>query len=132
MCGVIAVDTNVIVRLLTQDDETQYQASRKLFSSEEIFIADTVIQEVEWVLRYAYDFEPTVICAALRRLFGLPNVHLNNAQLIAQAIDWHQHGLDFSDAFHLALSQQHAKLKTFDERFVKRAKKLSKCLVEKP
>jgi predicted nucleic acid-binding protein len=65
------------------------------------------------------------------KLFGLRNVRLSNAQLVAQAIDWHERGLDFADALHLALSQHHAVMKTFDEKFVKRAKKLSECRVEK-
>ena len=41
--GVIAVDTNVVVRLLARDDEVQYQASRTLFETHEIFIPDTVV-----------------------------------------------------------------------------------------
>lgn len=128
----IAIDTNVIVRLLTKDNEAQYEAAFRLFSSEDIFIADTVILESEWVLRYAYDYSPKDIANALRKLFGLKNVHLSNPQLIVQAIDWHEQGLDFADAFHLATSKQHSKLKTFDEQFIKRAKKLSTCTVEKP
>ncbi len=39
----IAVDTNILVRLLTQDDEVQYQKSLKLFQNPEIFISYTVI-----------------------------------------------------------------------------------------
>lgn len=62
--GVIAVDTNVVVRLLARDDETQYQASRALFETQEIFIPDTVVLELEWVLRYACDFLPAEIGAA--------------------------------------------------------------------
>ncbi len=131
-CGVLAIDTNIIVRLLTHDNEAQFQTSRKLFAENDIFIADTVILETEWVLRYAYDFDANAICAAFRKLFGLPNVRLNQPQLIAQCIDLHEQGLDFADAFHLTLSQQHTKLKTFDEQFIKRAKKQSKCIVEKP
>ncbi len=46
--GVIAVDTNVVVRLLARDDEMQYQASRTLFETQEIFIPDTVVLELEW------------------------------------------------------------------------------------
>jgi predicted nucleic-acid-binding protein len=129
---VIAVDTNVIVRLLTKDNEAQYKAAHKLFSVEDIFIADTVILEVEWVLRYAYEFESAQISAAFRKLFGLKNVRLTNGQVIAQAIGWHESGLDFADAFHLALSQQNTALKTFDDKFIKRAKKLTSCAVEKP
>lgn len=128
----IAIDTNIVVRLLTQDDAEQYQASHKLFASEDIFIADTVIIETLWVLGYAYYFTPKDINSALRKLFGLSNVHLSNAQLIATVLDWHEKGLDFADAFHLVLSQDLLKFKTFDDKFIKCAKKLSKCSVEKP
>lgn len=128
----IAIDTNIVVRLLTGDDEAQYKTSRKLFAENEIFIPDTVILEAEWVLRYAYEFEPAAICAAFRKLFGLKNVYLANAQLIAQAINWHEQGLDFADAFHLMLSQSNAAFKTFDDKLIKKAKKLSKCTVERP
>lgn len=128
----IAVDTNVIVRLLTKDDDAQYKVAHKLFSADDIYIADTVVLETEWVLRYAYEFEPEQICTAFRKLFGLKNVRLSNAQLVAQAINWHESGLDFSDAFHLALSQQCSALKTFDDKFIKRARKISSCVVERP
>lgn len=128
----IAIDTNVLVRLLIGDNITQYQASRKLFSSEEIFIPDTVILETEWVLRAAYDLESATVCDAFRKTFGLGNVALSNGRSVAQAIAWHEAGLDFADAFHLALSQEHDSLKTFDRGFIKRAKTLSECRVEKP
>jgi predicted nucleic-acid-binding protein len=36
----IAVDTNIVVRLLTQDDEQQYSKSLKLFQEQDIFIPD--------------------------------------------------------------------------------------------
>jgi predicted nucleic acid-binding protein len=126
----IAIDTNVIIRLLTRDDAKQYETSRKLFTDHEVYIADTVILETEWVLRYAYDFQPAAICEAFRKLFGLRNVRLSNALLVAQVLDWHEQGLDFADAFHLALGQHHPVLKTFDDKFVKRAKSLSSCRVE--
>ena len=128
----IAIDTNVIIRLLTRDDKKQYNLSLKLFKEEQIFVPDTVILESEWVLRFAYDFKPQEVCAALRKLFGLPNVHLTDELLVAQAIDWHEEGLDFADSFHLALCQDIPTLKTFDEKFIKRSKGLSKCTAEKP
>ncbi len=127
-----AIDTNVIVRLLVRDNLEQYDASRRLIEAEEIFIPDTVILETEWVLRFAYDYKPEQICGALRRLFGLPNVRLSNVLLVAQAIRWHEDGLDFADAFHLSLSQHQATMKTFDEKFIKRSEDISGCSVEKP
>jgi predicted nucleic-acid-binding protein len=126
-----AIDTNVLVRFLTADDPQQYKASHKLFASENIFIADSVVLESEWVLRAAYDLSPAQICDGFRRVFGLPNVSLAHANRVTQALAWHEQGLDFADAFHLAQCQDHTSLKTFDATFIKRAKNLSKCLVEK-
>jgi len=88
--------------------------------------------ETEWVLRFTYKVEPVEIGEALRKLFGLPNVHLNNAKLVAQSLQWHEAGLDFADAFHLANSQNHTQFYTFDEKFIKRAKGLTTCEVQQP
>ncbi|WP_423809252.1 PIN domain-containing protein [Planktothrix agardhii] len=52
---IIAIDTNIIVRFITRDDELQYQQSLELFKNKNIFIPDTVILETEWVLRFAYN-----------------------------------------------------------------------------
>lgn len=128
----VAVDTNVLVRLLTVDQPAQYKASHALFAREAIFIPDTVILETEWVLRAAYELPPAAICAAFRGVFGLANVTLGNAPMLAKVIDWHEAGLDFADAFHLALSQGQDAIKTFDVNFIKRGKSLSECRVEKP
>lgn len=128
----IAIDTNLIIRLLTKDDAEQHKTSLKLFESENLFVPDTVVLESEWVLRVAYDFSPEDICDAFRKLFGLPNVHINNAFAIAQAIEWHEKGMEFADASHLSLSQSCRSLKTFDTKFIKISKNLSKCIVEKP
>lgn len=68
---IIAVDTNVVVRLLTQDDDDQYQRSLALFQAEaSILILTTVILETAWVLRAVYGFEPGAICGALRQGLG--------------------------------------------------------------
>lgn len=128
----IAVDTNVVVRLLTQDDEQQYNKSLKLFQEQDIFIPDTVILETEWVLSFAYHFKPDKICKAFKNLFGLPNVKITNENLMAQVLQWHENGLDFADALHLAQSQNCSALCTFDTKFVNKAKELTQCVVQQP
>lgn len=128
----VAVDTNVIVRLLVKDDQKQYEKSKAVFTLPQIFIPDTVILETEWVLRYAYEFSPNEICTGLKKLLGLENVRVSNQTAIAEAINWHEGGLDFSDAFHLALSHEHETMKSFDKHFVKKSRNLSKCRVELP
>ncbi len=128
----ISVDTNIIIRFLTHDDNRQYKKAFSIFNSYEIFISDTVILETEWVLRFAYDYSPEDICCAFINLFGLKNVHLSNPSFIAQAIDWHKQGLDFSDAIHLTQCQKFEKLFTFDKKFSSKANGLTNCLVTLP
>ncbi len=129
---VITIDTNIIIRFLSHDDEEQFQKSLALFKNHDVFIADTVILETEWVLRYTYDFNSQTIAIALTNLFGLPKVHLSNSTLIAQTIQWHKQGVDFTDALHLSNCQQHKQFFTFDKKFINKAKGLSKCIVLTP
>ena len=125
----VGVDTNIIIRFLTHDDETQYKKAFSIFRSQLVFIPDSVIQETEWVLRYAYEFSAGAICEALSGLFGLKNVRISNPVLIAQAIEWHKQGLDFSDAMHLSQCQNCETLFTFDKSFHIGGKDLSHCSV---
>ncbi len=127
----IAVDTNVVIRLLTRDDEEQFQKAVTLFGLHEVFIPETVILETEWVLRYAYKFEPSAICDALTRTLGLANVKTERPSVVTQALTLTRQGLDFADALHLASSQECTRLATFDALFIKRAKGLTSCRVSK-
>ena len=128
----IAIDTNIVVRFLTKDDAAQFNQSVRIFETEDVFIPDTVILESEWVLRFAYSFEANQISHAFKKMLGLPNVTVRNIEQISLAIDWHERGLDFADAMHLAASQNYAGFYTFDSRFVKQAKGLTNCIVKKP
>jgi predicted nucleic-acid-binding protein len=129
---VIGVDTNVIIRFLTRDDERQYKKAYSIFKSNIVFIPDSVIQETEWVLRYAYEFSAEDICDALSGLFGLKNVRLSNPVLVAQALEWHKQGMDFPDALHLSQCQNCESIFTFDKSFRARGRNLSHCSVVIP
>ena len=53
----IAIDTNLLVRLLTNDEPQQAARAIQLFKSgAEIFIGKTVLLETAWVLRSVYEF----------------------------------------------------------------------------
>jgi predicted nucleic-acid-binding protein len=129
---VIAVDTNIVVRLLTGDEATQFNKARKVFESHDIFIPHTVLLETEWVLRFAYSFKPTAINIALTKLLGLPNVRVSQPEPVAKALAWHRQGLDFADALHLAASQEQERFLTFDAKLARKAKGLSRCPVATP
>lgn len=117
----ISIDTNIIIRFLTKDDKKQYELAYALLQTKDIYVSDTVILETEWVLRYAYEFSSEQICEALEFFLGLQNVKLTNPKMVFMAIKWCRKGLDFADAFHLALSQQSESFVTFDKKFIKKA-----------
>lgn len=119
----ISVDTNVIVRLLTGDDKPQFKRAKALFEKEDIIITTSVILECEWVLRYAYHFKQNDIMNAFQSLFGLSNVQLQDPAVVADAIEWHQNGMDFADAIHLAQSKDSEAFVTFDKKLIKSALK---------
>ncbi|MDP2827236.1 MAG: type II toxin-antitoxin system VapC family toxin [Sulfuricellaceae bacterium] len=121
----LAVDTNLLVRIVANDDPEQVKRATRLFEAEQIFIPKTVWLETEWVLRYAYKLDSGVIARTLRAVAGLPNVMLENPVELALALGWFERGLDFADALHLASSQRAGRFATFDVKFAKQAEVLT-------
>jgi predicted nucleic-acid-binding protein len=121
---VIAVDTNVVVRLLTGDDLRQSARAVVLFRTEEIWLSKTVILETEWVLRSLYRFRGSRLSAAILALTSLPTVRVEDPAAVSKALGWASSGMDFADALHLASRDESAKFVSFDDQLVKRAKGL--------
>ena len=117
----LAIDTNVVVRYLTGDHPEQSPRARTLVDGQPVFVPVTVALEVEWVLRSAYGYGTLDIVQALRAFGGLPTVTIEDAALVAQALDGAQAGMDFADALHLARSAQCDGFASFDRRFIKAA-----------
>lgn len=120
----IAVDTNVVVRLLTGDDARQAARASALFRSEEIWLSKSVILETEWVLRSLYRFRGDRLCAAMRALTSLPKVRVEDPAAVSRALEWTSLGMDFADALHLASRNENANFVSFDEKLATRAKGL--------
>jgi len=121
----LAIDTNVVVRYLTGDHPQQARKARALIDSEHVFVCTTVLLETEWVLRSVYGFTPAKVAKALSAFAGLPSVMLEDAAMIAKALDWTARGMDFADALHLAKAQGSEAFVSFDRRFARAAKELS-------
>ena len=128
----IAVDTNLLIRLLTKDDPAQAKRAARIMESHEIFIPKTVMLETEWVLRHAYEIRKENIINGFQKILGLPNVHVEDQQTVFQAISWYGSGLDFADALHLASSMKTDGFMTFDKALIKKARKLISIDVSQP
>ena len=120
----LAVDTNVVVRFLADDDPAQHKRAVALFRAHTIWLAKTVLLETEWVLRSAFELPASDIAQALRSLTALPGVRCEDLPAVRSAIEALSAGMDFADALHLA-SSRHADegFASFDARFIQRARK---------
>ena len=120
----LAVDTNVVVRLLVNDDARQGAAARRLFESDEIWIGVTVLLETARVLESVYDLSTDETVKALQRLLGLPNVRAEDPGAVAAALDAAGKGLELADALHLVRTPRDAEFVTFDRALAKRGERV--------
>jgi predicted nucleic-acid-binding protein len=115
----MALDTNVLVRLLVNDDLAQAeQAAALIDASSACFVPITVALELEWVLRGAYKLPRESVISAFEGLLAIRHLHLEQEQLVKRALEWHRQGMDFADALHLARSEGCGALISFDRHLV--------------
>jgi predicted nucleic-acid-binding protein len=112
-----AVDTNVLVRLITHDDERQL-AVAEAFMATAVWVSDVVLAETIWVLETAYNFEPGRIAVALDIFLKHENVTLQDADVVAAALDLYRGNtkVGFTDCLVLEIARKagHLPLGTFD------------------
>jgi predicted nucleic-acid-binding protein len=93
----LAIDTNVLVRLLTRDDEAQYAAAQRLLheaaiDEEPVLIVLGILLETEWVLRSSYRLNKASIAAAFAALLESKDVEFEHAPTVEEALYvWAQH-----------------------------------------
>ena len=122
----LALDTNLLVRLLTNDDPQQAERVAALIdASAGCFVPITVVLELEWVLRGAYKLPREAVIRAFEGLLAIRQVHLEQEELVRQVLEWHRQGVDFADALHLARSEGCEALISFDRSLVRQAADLS-------
>lgn len=117
----IALDTNVLIRLVVNDHQEQSELAARLVQDNRVFISKTVLLELEWVLRRSYRFDRERIAWFFRQIFEPWNTVIENSEHVATAIEWYSAGCDFGDALHLAGCGA-AKMHTFDRNFCKAAR----------
>lgn len=125
----ISIDTNLLVRLFTNDDKKQAKFAEELIENNAIYIAKSVLLETEWVLRYTYQLGSDVIRKAFEGLLGLAQVTVEDPACIIKTMQWYSLDFDFADAMHLSSSQAADSFATLDKSFIKNAKKINIKLI---
>jgi predicted nucleic-acid-binding protein len=122
-----ALDTNVLVRYVVQDDEAQLASARRLIhrcvaEGQTLFVPVTVTLELEWVLRASFEYEKDEVMEALSNLFSAAELAFESERALEVALQLYRNGLaDFADCLHIALAAQAGEepLWTFDKRAAK-------------
>jgi predicted nucleic-acid-binding protein len=99
----LGIDTNVLVRFLVRDDETQFERARKLIKREvaagrRVFVSQLVLLETEWVLRSRYALRKIEIIGAISGLLEATDVQFEDEPAIEEALFvWKDGVVDFAD-----------------------------------
>ena len=99
----IALDTNVLVRFLVEDDDKQTRVASQLIRDaiereEQLYIGDIVMCETVWVLSSSYRFSRAEIVEALAGLLRARAVVFTSTDRLARALEAYATGRgDFAD-----------------------------------
>jgi predicted nucleic-acid-binding protein len=99
----IALDTNVLVRLVLQDDEAQAKVAERLVvrarrEQTRLFVADVVLCELVWVLTSRARLSRVDIADAIERLLGTELIVVNDVAAADRALSAFRAGKgDFAD-----------------------------------
>jgi len=117
-----AVDTNVVVRLITRDDHRQ-AAFADRFVENGAWISVLALAEATWVIDSVYDLNRGEIATAVEMLLNHKDLVLQDSDIVAAALELFRSrpAVDFSDCLILELARKagHLPLGTFDRALSK-------------
>ena len=117
-----AVDTNILVRLLTRDDAKQVAAA-EAFIVNGAWVPQLALAEATWVLDSVYERDRAAIAKAVEMLLRHDRLTLQESETVTAALDdfTKRSGVSFSDCLMLAVARKngHRPLGTFDRHLAK-------------
>lgn len=105
-----ALDTNVLVRFLVEDDPAQLAAARRFIrkcvsAGETLYVPVTVSLELEWVLRSNFGFSKPAVVQTLSQLLSSVELSFESeGPLEVALVLYNQGAADYSDCLHVALA----------------------------
>jgi predicted nucleic-acid-binding protein len=118
----LAVDTNVLVRLIARDDAAQVRAAEGSVAKG-AWISHLVLAETAWVLDSVYDLSREQIATAVDMLLNHQELTLQDADVVGAALTHFRRypKVEFSDCLVLEIAKKagHIPLATFDRDFAK-------------
>ena len=126
------VDTNVIIRYLMADIEELYLQAEKIFTEaikgqRKLFIPQSVIAEVIFVLSKVYKIPRKEIVSAIKFFLGIKSCKVQDNKIVEAALNiYEKTNLSFVDSFICAYAKLNKlKLITFDVKLKNKCKKIT-------
>lgn len=97
----IAVDTNIILRIITADDERYLAKARALvkrYGADDIFVSYAVMVEVHYVLVKLYHYSKEEMIEAFEDLMRVEQFYFEHEPAIRLALAKYRNGLSFADS----------------------------------
>jgi len=117
-----AVDTNVLVRLVTRDDARQVAAA-EAFVEKGAWVSHLAVAEATWVLSAVYELGASAIATAVEMLLNHKDLTVEESEVVSSALDNFRRrpALGFSDCLMLEVARKagHLPLGTFDRNLGK-------------
>ena len=118
-----ALDTNVLLRFLLQDDAVQSAKATRLIrgaldAGETLYVPVSVALELEWVLRSRFKLDKAAVAQTFAGLLQTVELHFEATAALEWALgEYESSAADFSDCIHaaLVLNAGEAPLWTFDK-----------------
>jgi predicted nucleic-acid-binding protein len=119
----VAIDTNVLVRYLVNDDEKQAMRAKHLIDtiakkSDHVFLGCIVLVETVWVLESAYGFTRSELAEVVTDVLMSSLFRLERKEEVEKALGHFRKGkADFSDylSAEISVAGARSKLHTFDK-----------------
>jgi predicted nucleic-acid-binding protein len=118
----LAVDTNVLVRLIVRDDPAQVSAAEK-FVTKGAWVSQLVLAETLWVLDSVFELGREQVVKAVEMLLNHSHLTLQDADVVTTALGHYRKrsSVGFSDCLVLEIARKagHIPIATFDRDFAK-------------
>ncbi len=118
-----AVDTNVLVRLITRDDERQAMAAQRFVEKSGGWVSHIVLTELAWVLDSVYALGRAEIAKAMELLLDQEQVVVQDPDVAIAALSLYRKGggHDFADCLIVEVARKagHGPVGTFDRKLAR-------------
>ena len=113
-----AIDTNVLVRLVTRDDESQYKKAQTFVERHQpVLVTQLSVLELVWVLMSRYSLDKERTCRVVEALLETRELNIQAPTILEAALKtWKKSKADFADCFILetVIDASEIPLGTFD------------------